>query len=301
MTRSQELLGQLRRLQGYRHASRVLKPLRDPVRFTMNQARRWGLAGRPYGEISRVDVLHLSGMHVVNGEWVSEELAAYGTYEESLTEAFIHLVRPGMRVLDIGMHLGFYTTLFAELVGSAGTVVAFEPTPSTRELAKGNVGRYGWVSVEPLAVWSGSGDVVFKDYGLKWMAFNGAGEVRQATEGVQPVEYGVRTIALDQWRLEHRGRVDLLKVDAESAELEILKGARVLLAEDRPLVSLEVGDTEGATQSSALVDLLSQAGYRAWEFIDGGFRRHNQLRRYGYDNLLFAPDGWTPPSLVRVD
>src|SRR6266852_7397832 len=42
-------------------------------------------------------------------------------------------IRPGMIVVDIGANQGLYTLLFAKLVGTAGSVIAFEPEPNMFE------------------------------------------------------------------------------------------------------------------------------------------------------------------------
>ena len=39
------------------------------------------------------------------------------------------LVQPGWKVLDVGAHVGIYTTLLSQLVGPTGRVLAFEPSP----------------------------------------------------------------------------------------------------------------------------------------------------------------------------
>jgi FkbM family methyltransferase len=36
-------------------------------------------------------------------------------------------IKPGMRVVDIGAHIGYYTILFSILVGKEGKVYDFEP------------------------------------------------------------------------------------------------------------------------------------------------------------------------------
>ncbi len=44
------------------------------------------------------------------------------------------LLKPGQHVLDIGAHIGYFTTLACALVGYGGTVEAFEPHPRSYDL-----------------------------------------------------------------------------------------------------------------------------------------------------------------------
>ncbi len=48
-------------------------------------------------------------------------------------------LRPGMRVVDIGAHVGYHTKRFARLVGERGIVLAFEPDPGTFRLLQANL------------------------------------------------------------------------------------------------------------------------------------------------------------------
>lgn len=56
-------------------------------------------------------------------------LSDYRKYEPAEQAVLRRLVRPGAVVYDIGASLGFYSALFASLVGSNGRVVSFEPNP----------------------------------------------------------------------------------------------------------------------------------------------------------------------------
>ena len=197
-------------------------------------------------------------------------------------------MKPGGVVVDIGMHLGYYTTLFAGLVGSEGQVHAFEPTPSTREIAARNVRPFPQVSVHPEAVWSVVRTLSFRDYGPQWMAFNSFTNAK-ADGAPEPKLFEVTTTTLDEFHSTLNRPVALLKIDAESAEAEIIAGGRALLAADRPLISLEVGDSDGAPTGRSLVELLCGLGYVPWEFRDGGFHKHEARGVYAYDNLIFAP------------
>jgi FkbM family methyltransferase len=286
-----ELLDRFERGLRYKQASKWQKPWINPVRFVRNQLRTRLYSRSQLGQLRIVKTFHCPNFTVVSGERVSEAIGSYGIYEETLTEAFLHLVHPREVVVDIGMHLGYYTTLFACMVGPEGEVHAFEPTPSTREIAAHNVGRFPQVTVHPYAVWSSVGKLTFHDYGIEWMGWNSFTTAKAGQEIPPGREFQADTITLDAFRASLGQRIALLKIDAESAEEAILTGAQKLLAQDQPIISLEVGDVGEAEGSSRAVHLLCSLGYSAWEFTDHQFAPHQPRESYSYDNLVFAPRG----------
>ena len=273
----------------YKFAPAWQKPLLDPARFVRNQWRIRRRATRQPGAMARAAAFHLAPFTIVNGETVSENIATHGLYEPELTEAFLRLIEPGQVVLDIGMHLGYYATLFAQLVGPNGHVHAFEPTPSTRAVAGENVGRFANLTVHPFAVWSCVEKMEFNDYGEKFMAFNSFTEARLGDQLPTARKFMVEAMPLDDFCRKIRGPVALVKVDAESAESNIIAGAQHLLRSDQPLVSLEVGDFAENGHSAKLIGLMAGCGYQAWELADGRFARHTGQTAYHYGNLVFAP------------
>ena len=64
---------------------------------------------------------------------------ASGQYEPRSVELLKSIIRPGMKCIDAGAHIGFYTCLMASLVGKTGKVYAFEPMPSHFELLLKNI------------------------------------------------------------------------------------------------------------------------------------------------------------------
>ena len=273
----------------------MTKPLLNPCRFIRNQIRQ--KRRNTVGTVETVDTFHVQDFTIVAGETVSEGLACYGIMEPELTEAFLHLVKPGQTTVDIGMHLGYFTTLFAGLVGPSGKVHAFEPTPSTREIAARNTERFSNVTVHPNAMWSHHETMTFHDYGLAHMAFNSVTAARLDHEVLSVREHQVEAISLDEFREQLASRIDIIKIDAETAEEQILQGARNLLKTDQPIVTLEVGDegTESG-RSRKLIETLALMDYEAWEFAQGRFFKHVLQDNYTYDNLIFAP---SERSLVK--
>jgi len=55
-----------------------------------------------------------------------------GNFEMGERRFLERFLKPGMTMLDIGAHHGFYTILAAKKVGPTGKVIAFEPSPRER-------------------------------------------------------------------------------------------------------------------------------------------------------------------------
>ncbi len=74
-----------------------------------------------------------------------------GTYEPDMTDLFQKLLRPGMRVLDIGANEGYFSALAGKLCGPNGYVIAVEPQSRLRDLIEINARLNG---VERLRVYT---------------------------------------------------------------------------------------------------------------------------------------------------
>lgn len=158
----------------------------------------------------------------------------------AFVEAYL---RTGMTALDIGAHHGFYTILASKRVGSDGRVVAFEPSPRERRELQMNLrlNHCSNVTVEPyaLASYDGSGTLyVVASYDT------GCNSLRPPNLHEATTELPVQVTSLDVYLARNQvERVNLVKIDAEGAELEILKGAAsLLLSRPRPVILCEVMD-----------------------------------------------------------
>jgi tRNA G26 N,N-dimethylase Trm1 len=58
---------------------------------------------------------------------IGKSLMTAGIWENETTLFFKNFIKQGMRVVDIGANIGYYTILFSLLVGKKGEVYAFEP------------------------------------------------------------------------------------------------------------------------------------------------------------------------------
>ncbi|QBJ98195.1 FkbM family methyltransferase [Rhodococcus sp. ABRD24] len=275
----------------------VRERLRHPVRTSFPttgnlRARRH----RGIGGSSTALTFWGQRMTIALPEEVSISIHRHGFVDYDLTAYLLDHLPSGATVLDVGAHIGYYTMLASALVGPQGTVVSFEPTPSTLSVLRENAARRPNTTVVPAAVWSERDELVFHDHGLGYSAYNSAFQARlpEAVRVRLPSnELKVEAVCLDDYVREHGLVADFVKIDAESAEAHVLSGMRGMLAIQRPTLSLEVGDLDvaGAPRSRELVDTVLAAGYRAWELRRGQPVPHVPLAVYGYQNLIFTPAG----------
>jgi len=233
-------------------------------------------------------------MTIVIPEDVSLKIYRYGFYEEGLTKMFICFIKPGMTFFDIGAHYGYFTLLGSILVGKGGLVYSFEPTKSTFDILKANVKNKGNVCLNNLAVYSENKIISMNDYGIKYCAFNSIYKSRLPISLVSKIKsskYKVKAITVDKYIENENIIPDFIKIDAESAEYNILLGMEKTIWKFHPIISLEVGDrgVKGIPTSREIVDFLIKWEYQPYEFKDNKILKHNPQDNYQYDNLVFLP------------
>jgi FkbM family methyltransferase len=229
-------------------------------------------------------------------EVVSFEIYRKGYFEAELSRLLISCLDREQVFVDIGAHFGFFTLLASELVGNSGEIHTFEPTPSTFKILEQNVGNLKQVRINHLAVFSSITKLSMNDFGFYLSAYNSFGTIKMNLDyakriGVKNNGFEANTCTLDNYFSNQVRRPNFIKIDAESAELEILKGMVNILSKDRPLVTLEVGDVNDSTPSKTCVEFMREFDYSPFE-LDADtnmLKAHIAKDTYGWDNLLFVP------------
>lgn len=175
----------------------------------------------------------------------------YGTYELFEAKAIANLVRQGWIVWDCGIYLGYYTNLFARLVGKQGRVVAFEPDPRNVQRTKANLSRNHFQNVDfvEAAIGAPATNINFI------ISENTNSHIDGAYIGDSYSDYGtrerrdkltrVRSMSLDEAYLDPAiPAPKLIKIDIEGAELQALKYMDHIARELRPLIILELHNPE---------------------------------------------------------
>lgn len=233
-------------------------------------------------------------MMVVFPEFMSNGIFRYGYCEPDMTVMLFEVLKPGMVFFDIGAHFGYATLLASMLVGERGSVHSFEPTSSTFEVLQANTRDIKNVQAMNMAVYSSKQILAFYDLGLRRSSLNSFFDPRMdksSSEHLVKTVRQVQTISVDEYIKETSAIPNVVKIDAESAEYQILLGMQDTLSELKPNIIMEVGDFEvdGAVESLDLVKFLVDRQYDVFGYIDGRLVRQTLESVYAPGNRLFVP------------
>lgn len=219
-------------------------------------------------------------------ELVSKSIYLYGYFEPSTSHALIKLLKEGDYFVDVGAHIGYYSLLASEIVGNSGKVYSFEPTPSTLQTLLANVHGKTNINVKQIALWSEKKKLEFHDFGIGDSVFNSFYSAR-TVENKKYNSIEVQTDTLENFFKEGEKMPNVIKIDAESAELEILKGAKNILEQYAPKIIMEIGDfgDPNVAPSNDIIVFLEKMGYRIYEFSSDSFIELKKMKRYPSMNI----------------
>ncbi|MEM7332224.1 MAG: FkbM family methyltransferase [Chloroflexota bacterium] len=164
-------------------------------------------------------------------------------HEPETTQLFERIVQPGMTVLDIGAHVGYYSRKFAQKVGENGRIISFEPHPKTYQTLQQNISRFSNITTYQVALAEMNGQAELHDY----LVMSASGSLNydpsiedlqksiqskqdvapRLSDDFQPKTYIVQTRPVDDCLKElNINAIDLIKMDIEGAELGALRGMR---------------------------------------------------------------------------
>lgn len=222
-------------------------------------------------------------------------------YERVTSKAFASQLKPGAVVVDVGANIGHYTLLGSAAVGPQGRVHAIECSPQTLALLEDNVKKNNLQNVEihsfAASDTRGSLTLNVTAIGLSW--FNPHGQWPSVNGSGTTVT--VPTMPLDE---VISSPVDLVKIDAEGADLEVLKGMKRILAESpeiavivewAPLMLAEAGK-----DPLELPKWLQEMGFADISVLDEFYHKERPLEEtLALLDAKKLPPGWVGDLFAR--
>ena len=196
----------------------------------------------------------------------------YGHYHERYEADLVQRLLTGDDVFwDVGANVGYFTLMAATALKNHGSIVAFEPGQNAYARLTENLALnpYRNIRTFPVAVSDREGEAVL----------HLAGDIADSSASLYPAagaqagQEVCRTVSLDHL-LDSQGLrpPDLIKLDAEGAELAVLHGARGLLADSPPLWLMEMEEktlAAAGASKAAVANFLAGCGYRAAHLSKG--------------------------------
>ena len=213
---------------------------------------------------------------------IKEAMIRGDIWEPHVVRAIRSHTTPGSTAVDVGAYIGTHSMLMGRIVGDAGKVYAFEPRRKVyRELVQ-NLALNGMEDVViPLRFVLGSKrGIIEMDQpqviDVDWLADSPAAAPVLLEGGVGAGGDKAEIRPLDDFGLAN---VSLIKIDVEGHENPALEGAARTIAENRPVVVLEIMGGVAA-YSGTHSSNLPQASPEQPEGIHATWRL---LERYGYE------------------
>jgi FkbM family methyltransferase len=198
------------------------------------------------------------------------EIAHHFTHERIRLDAFAHrgywfrgrnrerdtmalcsrLIAPGSVVLDVGGHIGYTALYFASLVGPLGRVLVAEPAPNNLCYLRYNIRAHRTISLFEIGLGDKTEHVPFFVETLTGQncsfskAYTSERNAARSYGGSEPVSaIRVQMTTLDDFVADVGVKPDFVKIDVEGFEYAVLAGASSLLQDKRPMLMIEIRDS----------------------------------------------------------
>jgi len=174
-------------------------------------------------------------------------------------------IKKGMCVVDVGANIGAYSVLAAEKVGESGKVVSVEPESTNYQRLVENIELNNFLNVIPkniaLADYIGSGRLFLHSSSLDHSLV-----FKESDSSFLEIPVMTLDGLLEEIGLEN---IDLLKIDAEGAEISVLKGAKRTLADNPNLKMIIAAGEHSFSEIGQVLSFLKDCGFQARVMGDG--------------------------------
>jgi len=189
-------------------------------------------------------------------------LLAHRCWEPHIMRFLQQTLRPDHVFMDVGCNIGYFTVLCAPLVDR---VIAFEPVAKTHAYCAANVAlnRLTNVDLRRCGLWH-------EDATLPIAADPSSVGSASIASSAETCCESIEVASLDRMMADGRleiARLDVLKMDAEGAEMSALVGMAETIARFRPIVVMEV--------NRPMLARLGASVEEVWEFFTArSYRLH---------------------------
>lgn len=189
----------------------------------------------------------------------------FGLLENSLDKLY-NLVKPGMRIVDVGANIGATSLKFSYLAGERGKVWSFEPDNRIFNKALVNIQMNNPSNLFIYNVGLGNFNANLKLYQVN-KGNQGMNRILLDESSTHSYSY-VKIIVFDDFSVQEGIQdVDLIKIDVEGFEMNVLLGLLGILKRCKPILFIELDNDnlmEKKFSAKELVCFLENLNYKIY-------------------------------------
>jgi FkbM family methyltransferase len=239
---------------------------------------------------------HYTGFKFYLNSYTHKGYWFYGKKRELNTVMlFKKLITHNNVVLEIGGHIGYFTTLYAELVGNNGCIYVFEPSSENLTYLKKNISNLPnkLNSIITIAE-KGAGDTnevldfyldpitgqnnsFVKDFDGFYVNRKNSADININLEKIQ-----VEVIRLDDYFSNIDILPDFVKIDVEGFELNVVNGFKSIIQKKRPNIMIEIQKDE-----KLIVDYFLSIGYFVFNDKMNSIKTFDDYLDFKTPNIFF--------------
>lgn len=186
------------------------KCLKSLLQLCFYQLRRWTRPARLEGSCLLVQTWYGPLFVLRDDPDISQCIYRYGYYDLPLSR-YVHSLKPGTRVLNIGANIGYFAMIAAQATSSP--VHCFDPDPRSFEALKKNAELY---TIIPVQKAMGSQNAPM---GFTFDTVPANSSLRTSASGSTST---VEMLRGEEYLLKHQ--IDVIVMDVQGAELLVLQG-----------------------------------------------------------------------------
>lgn len=249
--------------------TRLENPVRESYRHSIQEELYYRTLNKLKDDPILAEIENFSMLLNPRKPGLEKDLFTHGTREKESVEILRDQMQTGMKVIDIGANIGFYTLIMRQESGEKGKVTAIEPSPRNFELLERNLNLNSFEDVDTVE------KAVGKQKGVENLRMAEAPNLNR----VNGIEESENTFRVECTTLDSLCTApDMIRMDVEGYEIEILKGMKRILQQEDFKVFMEIHPWKMEEfygyEIQELWDILIDQGFR----IKYGIRHPNRIK-----------------------